>query len=270
METAFLNKGKPKALRVQAGDAELGIRAFIGRLGKDHNHFNIDVLRAREWPAPDSKVELGMGGVIAERLVKPSAEAQSRADQIIAAFDQWQKIDKEKKPQRLLTAERQRDECDDRVQALKERIAEMPAATIEGMIAKARCANICGEEYLPACDDALSIFRASIVRDLLAVAGTKPTGAGTQPKPKTSIDPVFSLIDAHRKAQAAWSASLDELARLEKMQDCVDDSFTDAPCKGWPLYLYGRSRSCGYHATRPSRQDSISAGNRAKQRGLDV
>lgn len=200
LEEAFLNKGKPKVLRVQAGDAELGIRAFIGRLGKDHNDFNIEVLRAPEWPAPDSKVELGMGRVIAERLVKPSAEARARADQLIAASDQWRTISKEKKPRRLLAAERERDECDDRIQALEERIAEMPAATIEGMIAKARC--VVDEQYWPDSDDALSIFSASILRDLLARGARRRGEIAAVPAPKASTDPMFGLIDAHRKAEA--------------------------------------------------------------------
>ncbi|MEH2468851.1 hypothetical protein V1281_001893 [Nitrobacteraceae bacterium AZCC 2161] len=236
LETAFLDEGKPKAVRVRAGDADLGIRAFIGRLGKDHNPFNIDVLRAPEWPAPDSKVELGTGRVriIAERLVKPSAEARARADQIIAAFDQWRKNRKEKKPRRLLTAERKRDECDDRVQALEERIAEMTAATSAGMIAKARC--IVDEEYWPDCDDALSIFSTSIVRDLLAadVKRSGGTAAVNLPAPVASTDPMFGLIEAHRKAHAAWEASLDELERLEKIHGYGADGLsavTEEPCR---------------------------------------
>jgi hypothetical protein len=64
-------------------------RAFIGRLGKDHNPFNINVLRNPQWPHPDSKVELAMQGIVAEWLFEPSAQARARADEIIAAYDQW-------------------------------------------------------------------------------------------------------------------------------------------------------------------------------------
>jgi hypothetical protein len=109
LEDAFLDEGKPEALRVRPGDAELGIHAFFGRLGEDHNYFNIDVLRWPKWPHPDSKVEIEMGRIVAERLFEPSAEARARADEIIAANDQfWQKTKGKKKPRRLVAIQRKR------------------------------------------------------------------------------------------------------------------------------------------------------------------
>jgi hypothetical protein len=48
------------------------------------------------------------------------------------------------------------------------RLAQEAAATIEGMIAKARCAKAYDEGCHPDSDDPLSVFAASIVRDLLA------------------------------------------------------------------------------------------------------
>jgi hypothetical protein len=55
---------------------------------------------------------------------------------------------------------------------LDERITEMPATTMEGMVAKARCAKVYDEDCRPDGDDPLSMFGASIVRDLLAMATT--------------------------------------------------------------------------------------------------
>jgi hypothetical protein len=169
LEDAFLDEGKPEALRVRPGDAELGIHAFFGRLGEDHNYFNIDVLRWPKWPHPDSKVEIEMGRIVAERLFEPSAEARARADEIIAANDQfWQKTKGKKKPRRLVAIQRKRRQLVKLMNDLDERITKMPATTIEGMAAKARCAKVYDEDCRPDCDDPLSIFGASIVRDLLA------------------------------------------------------------------------------------------------------
>ena len=56
--------------------------------------------------------------------------------------------------------------------------------------------------------------------------------ADSQPAPKASTDPMFGLIDAHRKALATWKASLDELDHLEEMNSYgpVDDSFVEGAC----------------------------------------
>jgi hypothetical protein len=177
LEDAFLGKGKPAALRVQPEDAELGIRAFIGRLGDDHNSFNIDVLRNVEWPHPYSTVEIGVDGSLIvshlspfERFFEPCAEARARADELIAASEQWQKTRDRKKPRRLVTAHRKRDQACGRMNELEERITETPATSIAGMIAKARCAKAYDANCYPDCDDPLSMFSASIVRDLLAMA----------------------------------------------------------------------------------------------------
>ena len=105
----------------------------------------------------------------AERLFKPSTEARARADEIIAASDQWQKT-KQKKPRRLVTAQRKRDQACDRMTKLEERITETPATSIAGITAKARCAKAYDADCQPDCDDPLSMFSASIVRDLLAMA----------------------------------------------------------------------------------------------------
>ena len=48
---------------------------------------------------------------------------------------------------------------------------EMPAISIAGMVAKARCARASDENCYPDCDDRLSIFCASIVRGLASMFG---------------------------------------------------------------------------------------------------
>jgi hypothetical protein len=47
--------------------------------------------------------------------------------------------ERKKQPRRLVTAERKRDNANDLMMELEEQIAETPATSITGMIAKARC-----------------------------------------------------------------------------------------------------------------------------------
>ena len=48
---------------------------------------------------------------------------------------------------------------------------------------------------------------------------------------RPSFDPMFGLIDAHRKAFETWSAALYELERLGKVEGFGgDDGFTETPC----------------------------------------
>jgi len=48
----------------------------------------------------------------------------------------------------------------------------------------------------------------------------------------SAVDPIFAAIDEHRNAYAAHLASIDELARLEKIHglDAADGSITEKPC----------------------------------------
>jgi hypothetical protein len=230
LEEAFLDKGKPGALRVHPGDAELGIRAFIGRLGENHNSFNIDVLRSPKWPHPDAKVELAMGRIIAERLFKPSSQARARADEIIAASDQWQKTRNQKKPRSLLSAKRKYDKAEDVVIELGNQIAEMPATSIEGMIAKARCAQAYG--FDPDSDDELSTFGASIVRDLLAMTAmplTQPAaGIDNRRALKNSHDPAFALIAEKLSADVAHEKAIDAQGEFDGRRDHSSDAAFEA------------------------------------------
>jgi hypothetical protein len=127
--------------------------------------------RGGPTPIRRSSSERG-ASLIVERDIEPSTQARGRADEIIAPSDQWQKT-RGKKPRRLLAAERKRDEATAVMAELAERIAETPAKSIEGMIAKARCAKAHDADCYPGCDDPVSIFSASIVRDLLAMAKLK-------------------------------------------------------------------------------------------------
>jgi hypothetical protein len=57
--------------------------------------------------------------------------------------------------------------------------------------------------------------------------------AATIPEPAAGIptsDPVFGLIDAHRKAEAAHLAAIKELDRLDRNPGFKDWGITEQPC----------------------------------------
>jgi hypothetical protein len=55
-------------------------------------------------------------------------------------------------------------------------------------------------------------------------------GTDNRPAAKMSSDPMFGLIDAHRKADAAHKASLEEVNRLEAIHDPAADWIGEKPC----------------------------------------
>lgn len=122
------------------------------------------------WPHPNSNVEIAFGSIVADRYFDPSPEARARADEIIAAFDQWEKMRDRKKPRGMVAAERKREKASKLVIKLEKQIAKMPATSIAGMIAKARWAQAYDDDCYPECDDPLSVLSASIARDLLVIA----------------------------------------------------------------------------------------------------
>jgi hypothetical protein len=70
--------------------------------------------------------------------------------------------------------------------------------------------------------------------DLIASLGKSLARKSTAYIPsaaRPSFDPMFGLIDAHRKAFETWSAALYELERLGKVEGFGgDDGFTETPC----------------------------------------
>jgi hypothetical protein len=70
-------------------------------------------------------------------------------------------------------------------------------------------------------------------RFLSASAGLVAVGASltlATPPAGASEDPIFGLIEAHRKASAAHDAALVEQNRLEQIGDPEADWITEAPC----------------------------------------
>jgi hypothetical protein len=101
--------------------------------------------------------------VISIQYVTPSAEARARADEIIAAFDEWRAA-KDTRPRGYKTAKRRYEKAERIESRLERNIHSISATTVEGMIAKARCAELYYFEGGIHGD-----FSESIAHDLLAL-----------------------------------------------------------------------------------------------------
>jgi hypothetical protein len=63
------------------------------------------------------------------------------------------------------------------------------------------------------------------------VAGGVAATTGIIPPMAAGTDPVYGLIEAHRKANDAHYAAIRELDRLEKIDGFIDWGITEKPCQ---------------------------------------
>jgi hypothetical protein len=172
----------PDGLRVQPGDAELGLpepetehveRAFgYGT--------RIWELQRPEWPVVETiEPPEGLqfyresggfatswtGGGEVVHYDPPSAAARARADEIIKAHAKW-KRKRRQEPATLRAVSRQRDTAFKLADRLQSKIDRTRALTIAGLAVKAQVAAIEGEDDTQFADTTL----ASILRDMRALA----------------------------------------------------------------------------------------------------
>ena len=123
----------PEALRWRETDGELGLYCRLGEWWDEH--LDVDPMRLKEWATHSQ----GRFWSPSTRSFVPSDAARDRAHEIIAAFDEW---DKDRKPPRgYKKAVREAEKAAREYQHLERRIAQTRATTVEGMLAKIRCAH---------------------------------------------------------------------------------------------------------------------------------
>ena len=93
--------------------------------------------------------------------MRPSAAARARADEIVSAFDTWQKR-RDRRPRGYRAAERAMDAAGRRLCDLERKICSTRARSLAGLIAKARLGREVGDE---------DRFGAALIADLLVLAG---------------------------------------------------------------------------------------------------
>ena len=121
----------------------------------------VDRRRGKTWKRGDS----GEDGERHSFVVRPTGAARTRADEIIAAFDTWQKR-RDRRPRGYRAAERAMDAAGKRLCDLERRICSTRARSLAGLIAKARLGREIGDE---------DRFGAALIADLLVLAGDVDT-----------------------------------------------------------------------------------------------
>jgi hypothetical protein len=161
----------PDVLRVQPGDAELGLPELPSeRVEQNFGYsFCIQELQEPEWrfveetePPEGTQFRYGRGGEVV-RSAPPSAAARARADEIIKAHAKW-KRKRDREPAALRAASRQRDAALKLAERLRTKIDRTRAVTITGLAVKAQVAAIESEDDTQFADTTL----ASILRDMRA------------------------------------------------------------------------------------------------------
>jgi hypothetical protein len=159
----------PEVLRRRPEDLELGLpepaSADDGFYGDSSE---VDRLRGKTWKRRESSEDGERGSFV----VRPSSAARTRADEVIAAFDTWQKR-RDRRPRGYRAAERAMDAAGRRLCDLERKICSSRARTLAGVIAKARMGREVGDE---------DRFGAALITDLLALAD-KVDGRNPSPMP---------------------------------------------------------------------------------------
>jgi hypothetical protein len=215
----------PEVLRWRQSDFDLGLPPLLKgtAYGPNWEHsFNVDQLRREKWNSSVTTIFKPGENELVYHWTTPTEAARARADEIIRAYDEWHKGEAAPAPRGYKTAEKARDKACKTATKLENVVLHMRATTIDGMLAKIRCAQSQALFYggkLPPVDElqelemiagsaqyiAESLFwdiwrlslsrvhdRSFLAVDVVATLPGEP-----------SRDPIFAKIEAHRKAWAA-------------------------------------------------------------------
>lgn len=179
----------PDVLRWSKSDLKLGLPNILIQLGWTeidwHKEMQVEKIRAEKWIIWKRVTIKGhpVEGMYQDQLsmVAPSKAARARADEIIAAYDEWAK--EGVPPRGYKKAMRERDKADNIAASLEKKLTQTRASTIDGMLAKIRCAHARMEEKydldelealhpsrISGCADEIAV---SIFRDLQRLALTR-------------------------------------------------------------------------------------------------
>ena len=155
-----------ETLRIREDDTALGIEADSNDKYRRREGFydmrEVQRLRKPLWWT-HTKTDHPEGGFTFEvRPFRPSPEAKTRADEIIAAFDEWERK-RNKKPRGYRAAERESHRTSARAGKLQDKIAASRASCIGDLVAKAKAATVMGHDFS-------QHVLSSIADDLLAMA----------------------------------------------------------------------------------------------------
>ncbi|WP_213740936.1 hypothetical protein [Bradyrhizobium sp. dw_411] len=162
IKEAYRMSGFPESLRIRPTDAALGRTPWQDTDEFWHRPCDID-----KWRSVNTydctREDTADGIVMTLRTIKASAKLQARAEEIVAAYDQWD-AKHQGTPKGYGPAKQAYKKADKVETKIEKQIVELKATTIEGLIAKSRCAEV--YEF----DD--TAFMVSVAEDLVAL-GTR-------------------------------------------------------------------------------------------------
>jgi hypothetical protein len=192
-------------------------------LGASNKHWNnaaaVNEIRQEKWKSFEFETR-GNEEITRTVFVTPSPEARARGDEIIAAYDDFVRSAKPCLGRDFRKAESAYNRAAKAKDRLEERVYATPAATIEGMQAKIRCAlasqgvsKVDDLDLSYASDATESIFldvgRLTDGRCLALTTGGSPASAD-----RSTDDPIFAAIAAHKEAAEAFNTRSDIECRL--------------------------------------------------------
>ena len=155
-----------ETLHIREDDTALGIEADSNDKYRRREGFydmrEVQRLREPLWWTYEKTDHPGGGYSFEARPFRPSPEAKARADEIIAAFDEWERK-RNKKPRGYRAAERESHRTSARAGKLQDKIATSRASCFGDLVAKAKAATVMGHDFS-------QHVLSSIADDLLAMA----------------------------------------------------------------------------------------------------
>lgn len=149
----------PSVLRIQPNDVHFGHTPWEAT--DEFWHRPCDIVKWRcteEWTT--ERIETDDGFEVKMRRILPSEELRTRAEEIVAAWEKWRRTKKE--PRAYKAARRAFDNADRIEESLVNKILEIRATSLAGLISKARCAEL----YVFDREE----FSSSIAADVLALS----------------------------------------------------------------------------------------------------
>jgi hypothetical protein len=220
MEGGFRGKNErpvPAALYLRSSDGELGlpcptmlyISARLGNL-KDrsaayYSEIDIAPLRDAKWLISTiSKTEDSWRSD--GKYSEPSPDARARANEIIAAYEDWQTTAR-KPPRGYKKAVRERDRAGRASQKIEKEIAKTPAKTVRGMFAKLRCAqHYAGTTLIDEIDSGgcTEVMAISIFNDVKRMSGNRIAAAEANWLPTFGAPGTAPILRRRTKATSQY------------------------------------------------------------------
>jgi hypothetical protein len=209
MESEFKYQNEcpvPAALFLQSSDIELGLPCPTNVYIRDQIETAKDATAAYDCEVDIAALRNAKWMTSTQSKTKPSPAARARADEIIAAYEDWQTTAK-KPPRGYKKAARERDRANKAYQKIEKEIAKTPAKTVRGMFAKLRCAqHYAGTSEIDEIDSGgcTEVMAISIFNDVKRMSGNRVAAAEANWLPVFGAPGTAPIVRRRTKATSQY------------------------------------------------------------------